>query len=223
MLQCRLGLIVAPVTFKRRAESGRGLHALQDLAEYSPASNVRQRLDCPGDAPRKRLCRRFTWTAESPTHCRLSRKSLCDGREAVAKGECFSSRDARPQRDIASFLDVLFYLLCGSSEVPLCSLYAGTKQPERREASPVNLAETQWRSRMCDGVQLRSPAQVARTSRFVVASRCARTLLMDPAMRKLYQQPCRDHLTPDNITVSDYALPAVSPVINRHCGAAIAG
>jgi len=48
------------------------------------------------------------------------------------------SRDPRPQSDIASFLDVLFYLLCGASVVPVCTLYAGIKQPERTETSPVN-------------------------------------------------------------------------------------
>jgi hypothetical protein len=50
----------------------------------------------------------------------------------------------------------------------------------------------------------RSPAQVAHTSRFVVASRWARTLLVNPAMRKLYQHACHDHLTPHNIAVRDY-------------------
>jgi len=52
--------------------------------------------------------------------------------------------------------------------------------------------------------QLRTPAQTAHTSRFVVASRWARTLLVDAAMRTLYQQACHDHLTPHNIAVRDY-------------------
>jgi hypothetical protein len=51
---------------------------------------------------------------------------------------------------------------------------------------------------------LRTPAQVAHTSRFVVASRWARTLLVDPVMHKLYQRACHGHLTPHNIAVRDY-------------------
>jgi hypothetical protein len=61
--------------------------------------------------------------------------------------------------------------------------------------------------------QMRSLAQVAHTSRFVVASRWAHTFLVDPAMRKVYQQGCHDHLTPHNVAVRDYLLaPAVDAI-----------
>lgn len=55
----------------------------------------------------------------------------------------------------------------------------------------------------------RSPAQVAHTSRFAVASRWARTILEDPAVHALYQAACHDHLTPHNLAVKDFMHPPV--------------
>jgi hypothetical protein len=55
----------------------------------------------------------------------------------------------------------------------------------------------------------RSPAQVAHTAKFVVASRWARTVLADPATRALYEQVVHDHLTPHNIAVRDFMHPPV--------------
>ena len=49
-----------------------------------------------------------------------------------------------------------------------------------------------------------STSQLAQNSRFGVASRWARTLLTDPAMRAAYQRGCHGHLTPHNVAVSDF-------------------
>ena len=64
----------------------------------------------------------------------------------------------------------------------------------------------------------RSEAQVAHTTRFVLASRWAHQLLADPAMRDLYQRACHDHLTPHNVAVSDYMhAPTVEAIDLESC------
>ncbi len=50
----------------------------------------------------------------------------------------------------------------------------------------------------------RTESQVAHNSSFGLASRWARMILSDPAVRAVYQRRCRGHLTAHNVAVSDF-------------------
>jgi hypothetical protein len=50
----------------------------------------------------------------------------------------------------------------------------------------------------------RTQSQVAHNSRFALASRWARMILADPAVKADYQRRCRGHLTAHNLALSDF-------------------